>query len=661
MTSPTWINWSTTPVGYSVQDPNFGYFRPVTNIYGGANVDENTYQTGGCASIGDGKLKWLDANYYSGTGKVFLKYSSTPNNLWNMVNVTANSGKNQATSLAMKSSNGTGSVQGLYYNCNSRNAQFGGLTDGSSGQGQCINTETLVSGQDPSGDLMNNNWCYGNSGVGTGFMGLHDSKSGFAVDALLQSTYCGVTQPYSNPNMMSMSNVSKTICNTVSDPSTSFKSVYLPGSVTANYNPTPPPASTFIPDQLIDQDNAVNCCSLDSNTVSSQENPPVGQKPWSTFPMCSQAFNPDTNNSYSLCVPLMKDYCNKAWQGASPNIQKACERFISTSPSAPSYVSSTIENYITSSTRVPQNYISSKIYQQDGTGTTLSSQYYNYFTGGQAKAKYDGTDTLPLCKYDPNNPSISDSPFDACLLRDDSIDPFFKSILPNMINSLPNSQSKSTIYPVLDCFCAEFDRNDIESETDNGVNTLMNMCGCHLVNTSNPNQNISCPFSFNSSSLQQTESQYYNDITGGIQCDPMCVNASVTSTNGSCTTPNCIIDNVNYTCVNSKCGPININQSCPTGSCYISDVTLNLVNSSNPGGLNMSSSCGQCYSFTDNNLSNSTPIDCATGQPLGSSGGGGNSGSSGNWFQDHIWATVVIGFLVLLLLILLGWGIYKLV
>lgn len=679
ISQPTWINWN-SPVKIGSTDST-KMFRKVTDIYGGNNMDTNKNLFG--YSNDNYFVTWIDANNYTekNTSKVYLENVQNPQYLWSLKNVTSKDGKKNTNAYAIApnpnnpaSSNLDPSAKGLYYHCNSQNTIVAGInysdTSGN-GQGVCMDTMKLddaVNNND--GNFFNNNWCYGNNL--TGYMAFHDKRSGGDMDSLLQSNPSSTFNVsmdgfFTAPNFVHASGQNN-ICTNI-DTNASFKMYNgsLPGR-----------GPTISPTQLIDEENAIACCSLTSTQASSPQ-----------FPMCSQAFNPSTDNIKSLCVPLMTDTCKNYW--ADTTNKNVCQTFIGQSPAGPTFVRTTIQNYLTDPSRVPQDYVSSYISKNDP--ASLSSQYYNYFTNGQKLATYTGND-LPLCKYDPNNLNgNNDSPFASCSLRNDVNDPFFKQGIPSMINQLPNASSKATIDDTLNCYCAAHTRGDIEAETNSGQMTLMNVCGCHLVSSGNTSGNVSCPSNLSSNrswnlASQQDDSQYYigesgtvnGGTVGGPQCDPMCINATVQNQNfgGKCDSQICMIDNVNYTCVNSKnCGDINISQNCAGGSCYISDVTIETINGSNSGGINLQNDCNTCYSFSNNNITNSTPIDCKTGLPIGggggsggnggggSGGGGGNGGGGGTtpskspfltWVGDHKWESVGLVLLFAILFGLLVWA-----
>lgn len=495
-----------------------------------------------------------------------------------------------------------------FYNCDQFHSSIGCDTENSN-VSQCINTTNDID----SSDYRNNNWCYGESGsVNGGRMGLDDSKTFQDFHGYIST----------NGNMYYAVGTSK-ICSKLSN--------FSPGG-----NP---------PVQLIDEINAVKCCSLDAETISQQE-----ANGWTGYPMCSQAFNPDPNAS-NKCHPVVSGFCNMGnWQNEPKNVKDTCINFLENSPLAPQFIQNTSYNYIINRARedkslgsnvsAPQDYVSRDI----SSSNPVSNQYYSN------------------AKFTPSGESCSGSNCG----RDDSKDPFFKDTLPMMCNQQPGVCDNFLNY-----FCAQYSSQDIQNELSNGNYTLRNLCGCHLKqqgsDESPPGPSSPEGAILNLQGVQQTNSPYNDAITiGGIGCNPLCINSTLQNqgAGGKCETPQCVINDVTIDIINSSTGNINIGSvcgGCGDGqcSCYISDVSINEINSTS-NGINILQECGQCYTYTGNDVSNATPVDCTTLQPSSVDGGGGvqpPSSSLSSFIQNNKRLIIVILIVLLVVFSLIIFGV----
>lgn len=150
----------------------------------------------------------------------------------------------------------------------------------------------------------------------------------------------------------------------------------------------------------------------------------------------------------------------------------------------------------------------------------------------------------------------------------------------------------------------------------------------------------------------------------GVECDILCNDASVnpvpkaepkgnTWVKKDCQQNVCILDNVVVDILNSEVGGINLSQVCPSSGpgvtqCYLDGVTVDVVNSSVKDGINLGQWCSGC--------SNEDGAGISCGDNGGGGGSGGNTG--GNFLKDIL----LFGGIGLILLLLLGvviWFLFK--
>lgn len=531
--------------------------------------------------------------------------------------------------------------------------------------GKCVN------------DYQNNTFAYvKNGGTVPVYDGSNSNNPGSPSGAVCQSVYReGGIYNDQFKNLATGGYSPSTNCNT---PNTKFYPI-VPSNVNGS-----PKWNSMNPDTgeltFLDQKNIVNCCSLplfnlDGSSIAASE-----------YPQCLgdyAVFNPALKNNY--CSDAVIDYCQNSWTSDNTGeIGSVCSNFLQNSPVAGNTTITMIQRYITDNDRNPHDYISPKLavnqLAQGLTNTPAIIACYQHDAGGNMildntnnPMPYLDPDTgLPVCMNTDSKGNMS--------VRDDSTDPFFANIVPfscNTISSHYTTTGGVSCDATLNEFCQQFSKDDIFGNgtvDDTWDNTLMNMCGCHLL--INPSSAVPTGKGLlDLTAPAQTVSPYYGVTNGGAMagipgCDPACINASIQSyTNGECDQQQCIIDNITFDSVNSTIGPVTFNQNCTGGDCYIGDIDVDSYNSLMSGKYSFTQQCKNCYMIEGGSINNSKPIPCNNNN---SGGGGGNNGGGsvtppstpstddkGVWgkifSKKIVWAIVI---LLLIVIVLIGFAIY---
>lgn len=350
---------------------------------------------------------------------------------------------------------------------------------------------------------------------------------------------------------------------------------------------------------FLDVDNAMKCCQ---SSPSSYNDPQWQQVCQNTAFDTLSGSGGLTSGESGACNVLFQHYCMKNW--GDPNKCPSgllCNNFIH-QPSSASAITDTVYNYFVSDFRSgppgsypndspysnPQDYIS---YGMRGDMNSVSQQYYDHHK----------------CTVRPSTCEKSGDPYqvpEPCC-RDDALDPFFVSGIPQMCGAQPGACQK-----ILPTICAQFTRDQLA-----GDDVLAAMCGCYLSNCTYDATNPTCSLtpnqvvmpSLNATPLKvvgvQADSQYpKTSEIDGPKCDPACRGAFVQNpslgTNPCSNT--CVMDNISVNAVNSSIGGgISFAQICgPDSSCYISDVAVTMINSNVVGDTTMTQNCGKgCYTL----------------------------------------------------------------
>lgn len=345
--------------------------------------------------------------------------------------------------------------------------------------------------------------------------------------------------------------------------------------------------------KFIDELTAVSCCSQPDKAAKAYE-------------QCKYSFDPSAASN--KCSPLMQQFCEDHW-GDSTTQGCLCQKFLDTSPISAKVANDTFINYVTNPNRtttydglVWQDYISPTVAQNDP--GSVAALYYSRYSG--------------KCMGDPNS-----SP--EC--RDDSKDPFFNSVTQYLTGQVPGSLDQA-----LSWYCQEFSRSDVVGANENNPdNTLLSLCGCHLLPTTGSPVTAAPPLSSGDNSMwdlqgkSQNVSPYYLNIPGSSSCDPICSTPIAIQNygglfGGPCTGSSCVMDNITVNIIDSSTGDVNISQVCGncsegTCTCYISDVSITEMQS-NSGAVNLTQQCGACYTYTDDNISLATPVSCDGVNPV---------------------------------------------
>jgi hypothetical protein len=157
-------------------------------------------------------------------------------------------------------------------------------------------------------------------------------------------------------------------------------------------------------------------------------------------------------------------------------------------------------------------------------------------------------------------------------------DPFFQN-LPSLCNVNPKACDSF----LQDYLCKNVKRTDLVNDP-----LLMKLCACFLQSEEYPFKN------------------YF-----GAQCDPLCNSAvfnTVKKTEPAdsgwipsvCKQNICVVDDVIVDAASSQLGGVNIEQICPaigangSSQCYLSNTTIEAVNSKITGGIDMYQACSSC-------------------------------------------------------------------
>lgn len=312
---------------------------------------------------------------------------------------------------------------------------------------------------------------------------------------------------------------------------------------------------------------------------------------------CAPDYIPGGAGSY--CEEYMVNYCTNNWD------DQVCQYYLSnveSIPGAAEVITQVVKNYLTDSSRTPQDYCSSKL------------KYHQCPVGEK------GQDGKPQ--------------------RDDSTDPFFTTVLPKLCYASPVSCDA-----ILDQFCAQFTRDDLDNLKGDSV--LQRMCGCHLSDCQKGQQ---CHVENQGLTIQNTilrPSQYpFPDVP--LQCDPVCNFAETVprANMQPCQGTVCIIDNLTINQMQSE-GNVTISQACGCTAgncaCFIDNVVVNEVNSQGNICVDQSQ-CGQCYTYSSTNPENPLRLPvCPTNPSCSSKEGFKLFGSKSNWW---IWILVALFFVV---------------
>lgn len=425
--------------------------------------------------------------------------------------------------------------------------------------------------------------------------------------------------------------------------------------------------------EYLDEDNAMRCCQ-----AQNYDDPQWQQ-------VCKNTVFDNSGGSSGACSDLFQRYCMKNWGDVkSCPTGTLCNNFIHR-PSSTMAITDTLFNYITSANRSgpaseygngtspstpaenPQDYIS---YGMRSNYNSPSANYYNAHG----------------CSVRPNTCDASDGTYQVSspCCRDDSLDPFFRAGVPQMCGANPNACN--TILPT---FCAQFSRDDLNKDE-----TLAAMCGCYLV--SNATSSTTTLNSLGGESLNMigqplTTSPYYTSVVGAPGCDPLCRTAFVQNPSlgdkkcGS----TCVMEDVTVNSVNSSInGGIDISQVCPPNQagdtqCYISNVSVNSINSTIQGGVKMTQNCGSCFVYDETDgpsqskcvLCSDLTTPCGQTDPSNptnpsnpnnppggsinknppSSGDTSSSGSGiGAWFKRHSTFLLIL-FLVIVVIVIISY------
>lgn len=169
-----------------------------------------------------------------------------------------------------------------------------------------------------------------------------------------------------------------------------------------------------------------------------------------------------------------------------------------------------------------------------------------------------------------------------------------------------------SLYPgtcdqLLSQVCAGQTKDSIDPINNNGDYTLLQTCGCFL------------PAS--------EYSTLPNTTTPNVACDSVCrfPGTIPNNTNLTCDDTVCILSDVTVNMINSSAGAINFNTVCQSGAsntgsssqCYFENVSVNNVNST-IAGTQFSTNCDSCYVINPSDPSNPQQVDCSTFNPLSS-------------------------------------------
>lgn len=328
--------------------------------------------------------------------------------------------------------------------------------------------------------------------------------------------------------------------------------------------------------------------------------------------LCGTAFMPGTTEG-SLCTDFMVKACENNWYSV-------CQEYLDNykgNPDVGSVVNKTIKNYI--------NNLGAK--------TCGNNDYTTPHIGNS-------------CTYSLNGKQTA---------RDDSQDPFFTKVIPDLCSTIADSENNCDV--LLNQYCSQFTREDL-----NGDSVLQKLCGCHL-QTSNCSSVPACTTDggLNLHNPAILKNQYpYPGI--GIECDAICATSSaIPSNTGKCKETVCIMNDTQINTINSQCGNITISQICKgaegsSSICYMSDTGINTINSQ-CGKEFIEQSCGNCFKYDSKQPWVVKEVNCSN--LSGAEDGGGSGGSSnlfGNfmsWIKSHPWYTTAIVLVVLILIFLI--------
>jgi hypothetical protein len=232
-------------------------------------------------------------------------------------------------------------------------------------------------------------------------------------------------------------------------------------------------------------------------------------------------------------------------------------------------------------------------------------------------------------------------PFHHCPAgRDDSKDPFFTDIVPELCSATGSCDA------ILNQFCSQFLKEDLNKDP-----TLQTLCGCHLSESQMkppqppPDQGLK---------LTNTITRSNQYIYPGVPtvCDPICnIKNTILKNNTPCKGTTCIMDHVDINIINSATGPIDVGQFCGckdgvSCNCFINDLNIDVANSKIQGGIQVFQKCGACFTFDSDNPAKVQQIDCNTLKPLSKSVYANYSSTS----NKNYFVYIIIIFLIIIFL-----------
>lgn len=171
----------------------------------------------------------------------------------------------------------------------------------------------------------------------------------------------------------------------------------------------------------------------------------------------------------------------------------------------------------------------------------------------------------------------------------------------NGVQSAISSGAPNGANDALLSVCKPFNRKFLSSlnSADSKEAIPMNLCGCHMKGTE------------------------YLKYAGTIQegayrsCDPLCVKEGTVplfskGVPQTCTQSNCVIDDITVNLINSTVdGGINLSQQCPGKNCYFSEPQI----LDNQGKIKeeISANCDRCFIYKNSNPFNPEEVDCKSG------------------------------------------------